>query len=106
MPTLRLACPTALPRLSPRAAQVGFFQFAVLPYFKELVKHVPEFQRQVLQISANKEMFARVGAGEEVHTPPLIPPSPSIHLSMLAATISLGVGPRRCSYIRVGAAQA
>ena len=100
-----LACPTALPRLSPWVAQVGFFQFAVLPYFKELVKHVPEFQRQVLQISANKEMFARVGAGEEVHMPPF-PPSPSIHLSMLAATISLGVGPRRCSYIRVGAAQA
>ena len=49
--------------------QVGFFQFFVLPYFKELEKHIPELSTPTAQITINKDRFKRVGDGEEQMAP-------------------------------------
>ena len=49
--------------------QVGFFQFFVWPYFKELEKHIPELNTPTAQITVNKDRFKRVGDGEEQMVP-------------------------------------
>jgi hypothetical protein len=45
--------------------QVGFFQFFVLPYYKELAKHVPELEGPTEQITVSTGRFERVRDGEE-----------------------------------------
>jgi hypothetical protein len=49
--------------------QVGFFQFFVWPYFKELEKHIPELNAPTEQITVNKDRFKRVGDGKEQMAP-------------------------------------
>ena len=43
--------------------QVGFFQFFVLPYFKELSKHIPELEGPTAQITTNKDQFKQISEG-------------------------------------------
>jgi len=43
--------------------QVGFFQFFVLPYFKELAKHIPELEGPTGQITTNKDQFKQISEG-------------------------------------------
>ena len=55
-------------------SQVGFFQFFVLPYFKELEKHIPELQAPTEQITINKDRFNLVADGEEQMVPVRVTP--------------------------------